>query len=211
VIRTLDFRSAQTAVRDQGERQACVGFAVSAAHEWMGSSETRSPEDALWAAHQIGGPPGVEATQLVWALQGLAVHSHASETSWPFGNPPWPANRPAAAGNASEQRTLPPWSEIARTFAAAQDELSAGLAVLLSLWFVTGAWDGRTGVIDAPPGRVTRTGHAVLAVGTANLAGVDTIIVKNSWGPGWGAAGYGQVTRDYLESYLKRAFVLGRS
>jgi len=177
----------------------------------MGSEALRSPEDALWAAHQMGGRPDVEATQLLHALQGLSKHAHATERAWPYGSPPWPAARPAAATEAAERRPLPLWAEIARSFAAVEQELASELAVLLSMRFVVGAWDAASGAIDAPPGEVARTGHAVLAVGTAREAGLESVIVKNSWGDQWGVAGYGFVSRRYLESYLKRAFVLGRA
>ena len=65
-------------------------------------------------------------------------------------------------------------------------------------------WPG--GIIDAEPGRKTPANHAVLAVG--GLTGPDRIIVKNSWGAGWGDHGYGSITRRYLDHYGLRAHAL---
>jgi C1A family cysteine protease len=48
----------------------------------------------------------------------------------------------------------------------------------------------------------------VLAVGILTDAPGQRVIVKNSWGEDWGTAGYGFVMRGYIESYLKKAFVV---
>ncbi|MDQ2761140.1 MAG: hypothetical protein M3Y17_12115 [Actinomycetota bacterium] len=75
----IDHRSQQSTVRNQGDRPTCIGFAVSGAHEWLaGDGEVRSPEDAIWAGHQIQSVPGREETAVRWSLQGLALHEHAS-------------------------------------------------------------------------------------------------------------------------------------
>src|SRR5689334_17804864 len=93
-----DHRPVQTAVRNQGDRHTCVGFAVSAAHEWMAQDGViRSPEDVIWAGHQEGGPSTKEATSVRLALVGLKRFAHATEKAWPYNNPAWPADRPRAA------------------------------------------------------------------------------------------------------------------
>src|SRR4051812_34383797 len=108
-----NYRDAQTPVRDQGTRPTCVAFAVSAAHEWMdGTGEIRSAEDALWAAHQEGGPPTREDTSVRLALAGTARLGHAEEDAWPYGNPAWPATRPALAHDPDRRRDLPVWHEL---------------------------------------------------------------------------------------------------
>ena len=54
----------------------------------------------------------------------------------------------------------------------------------------------RRDTIDAAPGGQTPGNHAVLAVG---IDAPDRLIVKNSWGPGWGDGGYGFVTPRYYD------------
>lgn len=203
-----DYRLAQSPVRQQGERPTCVAFAVSAAHEWMaGEDAHRSPEDALWAGHQVLHIPGREETSVAAALQGLTSHEHASEGAWPYGQPAYPATRPTAAEQAVNRRALPAWRAMPATdIQVVRTELERPAAVLLTVRFVHGAWRAADGVIDAPPGRKTITNHAVLAVGTDD--GLARVIIKNSWGTRWGEEGYGYMSARYLEGYALRAHVL---
>lgn len=154
---TINRRGRQTPVRDQGDRPACVGFAVSAAHEWMaGDGLLRSAEDGLWAGHQVGGPAHCEATAVQFVLLGLARHGHASETAWPYGNPRWLAERPPAALDPANRRHLPAWRTLPGVslpvIAAA---LIRGAAVVLTIRVVRAAWLRGDGFIDAEPGRKT--------------------------------------------------------
>ncbi len=208
----VDHRAAQSLVRNQDDRKTCVGFAVSAAHEWVVSDGgILSPEDAIWAGHRQGGPAYTEATTIPLALGGLTTHRHASESAWPYGSPPWPSDRPAAASDPSQQRDLPSWRELnAPDLQMIEGELVAGNAVLLSLRVVRSAWRQPGGFVDAPAGAPAREGHAVLAVGVLDDAPGERVIVKNSWGPTWGVNGYGFVTKGYLDAHLKGAFVLER-
>jgi hypothetical protein len=203
-----DFRRAQTPVRQQGDRPTCVAFAVSAAHEWAaGDALIRSPEDAMWAAHEVGNVPGREAVSVAWALSGLAQHGHAQETAWPYGKPRWNHGRPAAALNAANRRELPPFHLLPDpAFDRVAAELADGRPVVLTLRVVRSAWRQPDGTIDAGPNRKTPGNHAVLAVGA--LSNPARIVIKNSWGRGWGDNGYGYVTSRYLEQYALRAHVL---
>jgi len=119
----------------------------------------------MWAAHTQGGPPTVEATSIALALDGLATHKHTSEAAWPYGKPAWPADRPRAAGDNAELWILPAWRELAgANYSSISAELTAGVAILLSLRVVRRAWRETGGLVDPPSGRITRDGHAVLCL-----------------------------------------------
>ncbi len=54
-------------------------------------------------------------------------------------------------------------------------------------------------------------GHGVAIVGYENKTGAieDTVFIfKNSWGPRWGAGGYGYVTYGYLSHYLEETALM---
>jgi C1A family cysteine protease len=55
----------------------------------------------------------------------------------------------------------------------------------------------QTGVMPMPkPGEATVGGHAVMAVGYSDPKG--QVIVRNSWGPSWGDAGYFYMPYEYM-------------
>jgi hypothetical protein len=204
----IDHRPAQTPVRHQGDRPTCVAFAVSAAHEWHAANGVvRSSEDAMWAAHQVNEVPGREETTVSWTLEGLDRHQHSTEAAWPYGVPAWAYGRPAAALDNANRRPLPAWRDLgAASFDAVTGELDAGRPVVLTLRVVAAAWYHAGDIVDAEANLKTPGNHAVLAVGT--LDAPERLIVKNSWGPGWGDAGYGYVTRRYHACYALRAHTL---
>ena len=206
-----DYRHEQSPVRNQGDRPTCVGFAVSAAHDWTrGCRDSMSAEDAIWAGHETYSIPGTTATTVRYSLEGLDRYRHVTDAAWPYGNPQFNAGRPASAQDTAAQRELPNWRVLTElTIDAIEHELATGHAVITSFQVVVPAW--RTpplAQIDAEPGQVTNGIHAVLAVGTTT--GPAQVIIKNSWGIGWGEHGYGYVSERYVQSYLLRAVALER-
>lgn len=65
-----------------------------------------------------------------------------------------------------------------------------------------------TGEIAIPPLTAPVSDyHAILALGAAtNAAGTERrLLVRNTWGPGWGAGGYGWLPLDYLIAFAVQA------
>ena len=204
----IDHRPVQTPIRNQGDRPTCAGFAISAAHEWLAADQKfRSPENAIWAGHQIGSVPGREETTIAWSLEGLEVHRHATEVAWPYGAPHWMHGPPAAVANQANTRAIPPSHQLAPPwFETVRDSLTAGEPVILTIAVVYPPWQHPLPLIDAAPGQKTRGNHAVVAVAiTETCEDPEIALVKNSWGPGWGDQGYGRISRRYLESYTVAA------
>jgi hypothetical protein len=168
---------------------------------------TLSPEDAIWAGHQIFHWPD-EAVSVQSALQGLEAHLHANEASWPYGKPAWPANRPAAATLAANQQALPPWQRLISPLDLdrVREHLDHEQPVVLTLRFVPAAWQQpKGGEVDADAGRKTPGSHAVLAVG---IDASDRVLIKNSWGPKWATGGFAYISSRYLREYIVCGHVL---
>jgi len=57
----------------------------------------------------------------------------------------------------------------------------------------------KSGVLDLPaPGEKQVGGHAVVGVGYDDAT--KRILVRNSWGPAWGQAGYFTMPYDYVNN-----------
>lgn len=199
----MDHRERQSPVRDQGNRPTCAAFATTAAHEWMtGEQPDLSEEWALWAAKARDGIPG-EATTVEAVLGGIESEGHALSGDWPYGAPAWPAPPPDGALHATTKRSPGDWARLPSVqLSAIRDELAQGSAVILSLRFVPAAWfQTNAGWIEAPATAVTVDGHAVLAVGIMDEPSSKGIIIKNSWGDGWAAKGYGYLRESYVDNF----------
>ncbi len=96
--------------------------------------------------------------------------------------------------------------------AALLDQLKTSLVNGLPFAFgfsvYSSIWDPavqRTGEIPVPkPGDRLDGGHAVMSVGYDNNAG--RFLIRNSWGTGWGQAGYGTLPYEYVSKGIADDF-----
>jgi C1A family cysteine protease len=108
-------------------------------------------------------------------------------------------------------RLDPPGTPTADLLSRIKTNLAAGLPAMFGFTVYTSiAQAGTTGKIPFPLAtEKVEGGHAVLAVGYDNAmkiknsskGGPETtgaILIRNSWGTGWGAAGYGWLPYEYI-------------
>jgi hypothetical protein len=69
-------------------------------------------------------------------------------------------------------------------------------ALLLSTQFYTPV----AGIVESSPGEADTDYHAVLAVGYGQDKAKKFILVRNSWGSGWGIAGCAWLAAEYLKA-----------
>lgn len=206
-----DRRRQHSPVFDQGPRPTCASCAVTAAHEWVQQRLALSVEDAIHHAKGVDPWPNEESTSVQHALDGIALHGQATASAWQYGSPRFPGSPPPASLLPANRKAMPRDISISderdpdRVLKAIED----GCAIL-TLYFVADAWESADAFIDLMPGRAVSDLHAVLAVGTATRRQKQSVVIKNSWGPGWGDAGYGYVSIPYLRAYLLSAHILER-
>ena len=208
----VDRRGEQTGVRDQGDRPTCSAFAVTAGHEWLCRDlPDLSEEFALWAAKARDGLGG-EATTIAAALSGAIDEGQALEGDWPYGTPAYPAPPPLIARDRLRRRQPNSWRSLDGSLDRLREAIIQGRqAVVLRLAFAPRAWAYSTrGWVDAAGSEAAVGNHAVLAIG---LRPPDTtrpwsVIVKNSWGAGWGDAGFGYISETYMRRYPWQAYGL---
>ena len=151
-------------------------------------------EDGAHALRESGQPPLAD-----WPWNPhLGVNTEDPPTA--VGNPPWQQATAAELGLAHDGIE----DDI-------EDALAAGHPVILIVE-VTAEFDdaGPDGSIDVPDIRSPEGDyHAVLVVGAATHAELGRrLLIRNSWGPYWGAGGYGWLPLDYLVDNALQAAVL---
>lgn len=197
---------------DQGTRPLCIPITLTAAHE---ACRTQPPEplapDALWSHCVAVGTASRDGTTLEAVSDALRTVGQSSLDDWPFN---------AAIGHEADQ--FPPAAQASTWYQAdlsavpvandgveddIEDFLAAGLVVALIIEVTTefeqAALDGAIEVppLTAPQGAY----HAVLVAGARTHERARVLLVRNSWGPGWGAGGFGWLPLDYLIAFGARA------
>jgi hypothetical protein len=87
--------------------------------------------------------------------------------------------------------------------------LALGFDIVIGTWV---SWDDTQNrgvlmpLLDANGQPIGRGGHAMLVVGYDRPN--QYFVIKNSWGPGWGHAGYGYFHYDFVRSCLKYGFTV---
>jgi C1A family cysteine protease len=129
------------------------------------------------------------------ALAALEEDGQCEEAAWPYGD------AVASDPNATYFRAEADSRQRMDLMDAATKVLSEGRAALLVLrltesWFAVNA----DGLVPAPTHNDRFAGrHAVVAAGYD--AARQRVLVRNSWGAGWGDGGYAWLPHDYVETY----------
>lgn len=202
-----DFRSQQSRMLDQGHRQICAACAVTAAHEWS-LAAVLSVEDAQHHGKLADGRPDCERAAVSSILGALRAAGQATEDVWPFNTPAWPGIAPPASQQQANRIRTPSWRILLATTPADVRRELATSAVILILDHVPDAWENGALVHSAPGDTAHGSRHAVLAVGDGTYQGHEAVIIRNSWGAGWGIGGYGYVTDAYLAAFLVAAYII---
>ena len=197
-----DLRSELGAARNQGPRPTCLAFAVSDAHAALRAGwSPLSCEYAFYHAQRRGGRSPDSGATVPDMLAALRFDGQPEETGWPYlaATPTdlgaW--QPPAAPG--------PLFGRAGATHTGAVDaaiaELDQGRPVVLLLMLSRCFYAPTVGAVVRPvPGEAPELArrHAVLAVAHGSVDGELAILVRNSWGLGWGEAGHAWLTETFI-------------
>jgi Papain family cysteine protease len=196
-------------VRDQGQRPTCLAFAASDLHAAVrGSWSPLSCEYIFYHAQKRGNRTPKQGATLPDMLEALRHDGQPLETGWAYLDR-LPADltlyAPPTGVSPIYRRAGESGGD---TVKAIIDELDAGRPVLTLLRLSSSFdWVKADGIVDPGPNEAPDyfRKHAVVAVGYGDFNGQRVVLVRNSWGDGWGASGYGWLTEKFL---LPRVFRL---
>jgi hypothetical protein len=212
IIVLKDLRTHFGDARNQGQRPTCLAFAASDAHAALRTGWTPlSCEFAFYQAQRRAGRPPNKGALLSSMLEALRQDGQPAEAGWPYlavtptDAASWmpPNGAGPLYGRAGEKRT----PSIDMIIAELNGDRPTILLLMLSPAFYTPSAQAvvRPAAGEGPdPARR----HAVVAVAHGTVDGQRAILVRNSWGLRWGAAGHGWLTEAFLTPRLFAAAML---
>jgi hypothetical protein len=205
----VDLRSNFGPARDQNPRPTCLAFAASDTHAAVRPGWV--PLSAEWAYYHAvkrdcGQPQ--DGSTLASMLAVIKSDGQPAEPEWPYIR--------AAIDAATWLPPVKPSALFFRDHSACRvelravlDQLDTGVPVLLTMtlsdaFFMPDA----DGVVDRNEAIDPKRRHAVVAVGYAERTGATLVLIRNSWGEGWGLKGYAWLAADYLAPRLTGTAIL---
>lgn len=198
----VDLRAALLPVRDQGPRPTCLAHAASAAHERArGMMEVLSPEYLHFFARVGTAPAGCSIGAMAKTLMDKGQPTEG-DCPYLIAGPPngWqPPTGVPVFRRASEPKECDA-TEIEEAIRAQRLPV-LGISLPESFFRPTAPW------VISSAGRI-RGLHAVAGAGVGRHQGHRVILIRNSWGPSWGGAGYAWLDEAFIVQHLKHVLVL---
>ena len=200
-------------VRDQGARPTCLAFAASDLHAGIREPwEPLSCEFLFYHAQRRAERLPTMGATLLATLDALRHDGQPREEGWPYMDErsvdaeSW---RPPAEVGEVHRRAGEERPHTVGEIVAMLDRGRPVLALLhLSISFDMAGPGGLVDPSANEPPDITRR-HAVVAIGHGVYEGQRAILVRNSWGSGWGRGGHAWLTESFLEPRMFGLAVLG--
>lgn len=206
----VDMRPSLGPARDQGQRPTCFAFAASAAHERARANAAHLSVEYLHyfgvrRSHQNPNR-GLNSAAVTAALRD---DGQPIEAAWPY-----VGTAPVAATWGRPMTTEPFHKATLALSSRTVDEVRAlvqALRPVVLLMAVTTALylpDADGLVHSTASDTITAGRHALLAVGSGHSSSTSYLLVRNSWGLGWGLNGHAWLTDAYISANLRDTAII---
>jgi len=207
-----DLRAELGEARNQGSRPTCLAFAASDAHAALRPGwSPLSCEFAFYHAQRLGGRSPDSGATVPDMLAVLRHEGQPEESGWPY-LPMTPTDVTVWQPPSS---TGPLFGRAGTAYPCVIDgligELDRDYPVILLLMLSRSFYAPTADAVVRPaPGEIPEPArrHAVLAVAHGSVDGERAILVRNSWGLGWGAVGHAWLTETFIAPRLFGAALL---
>jgi hypothetical protein len=193
-----DLRGQFGPAREQGLRPTCLAFATSDAHAAVRDTTWAdlSCEYLFYHAIQRQGARHTSGANMPSIRDALDQDGQPLEAGWPYLSVVPKAWKPPAKVGTVFHRA----SKVLKgKFGRAWQKVTAGTPVLIGMSISNAFYFPKAGVVDSAEAVDTTRRHAVIAVAAGEQAGARFLMVRNSWGAGWGLVGYAWIAERYMK------------
>ena len=206
---SVDMRAHCPAVYDQGQLGSCTANAIGAAFEF---DQIKEKLPHVWRPSRlfiyyneraIEGTTGQDAgAQIRDGIKSVVSQGACSEDLWTYDDGPakFQVEPPKWCYDNAKRHLVTKYESVAQTADQVRGCLASGYPVVFGVTVVESFESQAVAATGAMPmpgsGESVLGGHAVLCVGYDDSQ--SRFLVRNSWGKGWGLAGYFTMPYDYL-------------
>jgi C1A family cysteine protease len=203
----VDLRSKCPPVYDQGQLGSCTGNSIAGGIQFeeikqkLPNKTTPSRLFIYYNERVIEGTVSHDSgAQIRDGMKSVATTGYCFETTWPYDIAKFTVQPPPACYAEAKLHVVKQYMRLGQNLAQMKGCLAAGFPFVFG-FTVYDSFESpavaKTGIVPMPgPGESVLGGHAVLCVGYDDSK--QLFIVRNSWGSGWGQAGYFEIPYAYL-------------
>ena len=200
-------------VEDQKALGSCTANSIAGLLQYDRIKEGKADQSLpsrlfiYWNERHMEGTVGSDSGAMIRdGIKSLHRWGFCDESLWPYSDdttsahPPFIQKPPAAAFAAAKREIVTNYARVPQTAVGIKTCLALGFPVVFG-FSVYESFESpevaKTGIVPMPgPNEQMLGGHAVMCCGYDDAT--QHFLVRNSWGPGWGQAGYFQLPYQFM-------------